>query len=487
MNSLPRRSGISGNWASSQKLLPALVSAILAMNVAQFASGQEIGYQGQLLESNVPFNGTAAVKFAIIKGGTIWSNDGTSVNGSAPLGSVNIVVTNGLFNAVLGSPPMIPITGSAASDMGGATLRIWVSTNGGGSFTQLSDQRLASTPSALGLRQVDPAITNTLARWDGLKLSGSSVRVDQDGKMSVGNTPVNPQAQLAVVASGGTFAAGNFRNDTRQVSVNGENQFAGLYAGVNSQVAPGVTDTGVRIGVNADALERLPSFAGTITDQRALSVTAGTLPGANGTVTNSYGVFLQQVARGGPVQQAFGIFQTSEITNTKNYFQNRVGVGTLNPSSPLTVAGVIESTSGGIRFPDGTIQTTAGVGGIQSVNGSTGPAVTIQGSGGITVSTTGNTITIGSTVSTATCIFGARTYSVGATCTLSTVCTNSNSCFRNPPVTGIQCTCTSSNGVGLECGAGFSRYSIQTCGPTGTWQPAVVSACLNSGPPSCGQ
>ncbi len=36
-----------------------------------------------------------------------------------------------------------------------------------------------------------------------------------------------------------------------------------------------------------------------------------------------------------------------------------VGIGTTDITSPLTVAGTIESTSGGIKFPDGTIQSTA--------------------------------------------------------------------------------------------------------------------------------
>ena len=36
-----------------------------------------------------------------------------------------------------------------------------------------------------------------------------------------------------------------------------------------------------------------------------------------------------------------------------------VGIGTSNPSSPLTVAGVIQSTAGGFKFPDNTVLTSA--------------------------------------------------------------------------------------------------------------------------------
>jgi hypothetical protein len=38
----------------------------------------------------------------------------------------------------------------------------------------------------------------------------------------------------------------------------------------------------------------------------------------------------------------------------------RLGIGTASPGQKLSVAGVIESTTGGIKFPDGTVQTTAG-------------------------------------------------------------------------------------------------------------------------------
>ena len=38
-----------------------------------------------------------------------------------------------------------------------------------------------------------------------------------------------------------------------------------------------------------------------------------------------------------------------------------VGIGNSSPGQKLTVAGTIESTSGGVKFPDGTTQTSAGI------------------------------------------------------------------------------------------------------------------------------
>ena len=52
-------------------------------------------------------------------------------------------------------------------------------------------------------------------------------------------------------------------------------------------------------------------------------------------------------------------------TDGKNLVINpnggNVGIGTTSPNSKLEVAGTIHSTSGGLKFPDGTIQTTAPV------------------------------------------------------------------------------------------------------------------------------
>lgn len=50
------------------------------------------------------------------------------------------------------------------------------------------------------------------------------------------------------------------------------------------------------------------------------------------------------------------ILGDSNVTEDKF---GKVGIGTTTPTSPLTVQGMIETTLGGYKFPDGTIQTTA--------------------------------------------------------------------------------------------------------------------------------
>src|SRR5215471_10414825 len=48
----------------------------------------------------------------------------------------------------------------------------------------------------------------------------------------------------------------------------------------------------------------------------------------------------------------------SVITQTKF---GQIGIGTMTPTSTLTVQGIIETTMGGVKFPDGSVQTTAGL------------------------------------------------------------------------------------------------------------------------------
>jgi hypothetical protein len=57
----------------------------------------------------------------------------------------------------------------------------------------------------------------------------------------------------------------------------------------------------------------------------------------------------------------WGLFNTGQ--NLYFTIEGKLGVGTPTPGSTITAAGMVESTAGGFKFPDGTIQITAGGGG----------------------------------------------------------------------------------------------------------------------------
>lgn len=62
---------------------------------------------------------------------------------------------------------------------------------------------------------------------------------------------------------------------------------------------------------------------------------------------------------------------TVSANNILSIMGGKVGIGTTSPSSSLEVSGIIHSSSGGFKFPDGTIQTSASSGGVGG-SGTTG-------------------------------------------------------------------------------------------------------------------
>lgn len=91
------------------------------------------------------------------------------------------------------------------------------------------------------------------------------------------------------------------------------------------------------------------------------------------------GVGARAIHQGSFVWNDASVINDSLVSTAENQFLIRaaggVGIGTNAPSSPLTVAGVIESIEGGFKFPDGTIQTTAA---------GTGSSWLLDGNSGIT-------------------------------------------------------------------------------------------------------
>jgi len=84
---------------------------------------------------------------------SLWSNNGSSVNGSEPTAAVRLAVTNGLYAVGLGDQRVLqmtePIPGAIFGSADNIHLRTWFSATPGGPFEQLSpDQRLLTSPFA---------------------------------------------------------------------------------------------------------------------------------------------------------------------------------------------------------------------------------------------------------------------------------------------------------------------------------------------------
>jgi hypothetical protein len=114
------------------------------------------------------------------------------------------------------------------------------------------------------------------------------------------------------------------------------NSFFGMHAGENNTTGDLNSFFGVRAGFSITTGSN-NTFIGNNADAASDNLVNATAIGADAVVEQSNSVVLGNNAN--------------------------VGIGTSAPGSKLTVAGIIESTSGGLKFPDGTTQTTAATGG----------------------------------------------------------------------------------------------------------------------------
>jgi YVTN family beta-propeller protein len=168
---------VNVQWTRKVGLIISIVAAaalvlLLFFNLAQaersaaldsVSAPTLVSFQGKVTANGSPYQGVGYFKFAIVNAAgdtSYWSNDNTSVAGSAPTAIVPLNVTNGLFTVLLGDTTQggmsAPLNASvfAAPDR---HLRVWFSTTGlTGSFEQLTpDYAIGAVPFALNAETLD--------------------------------------------------------------------------------------------------------------------------------------------------------------------------------------------------------------------------------------------------------------------------------------------------------------------------------------------
>jgi len=152
----------------------------------------------------------------------------------------------------------------------------------------------------------------------------------------------------------------HLRNDQR--GVGGSISFDSLAGGLASMTILNSGNVGIGTTTPSYRLESLQGSGGTlpginIVEQNTTNRRATLGFGLNSGATSGW---VMGQSFGNNTNKDFYLYDTSNsayrlLVSTSG----NVGIGTTTPGSPLTVAGVIYSSTGGFKFPDGTTQSTA--------------------------------------------------------------------------------------------------------------------------------
>lgn len=160
--------------------LPLTLVLLYGFLLKDMEAGQVPGilhFQGRIITNGAPFNGPGRFKFALVTTNstpiTLWSQDGSSVAGSEPIGAISLNLSRGLYSVGLGdlsvagmSQPIVPEIFSNNS----VWLRVWFDDEVHGSELLVPDERIGASAYALMASTVpDGSITSNHLAPDALR------------------------------------------------------------------------------------------------------------------------------------------------------------------------------------------------------------------------------------------------------------------------------------------------------------------------------
>jgi len=325
----------------SHKILFIILTVVLSAG-AIFGQTSAFTYQGRLTDGGTPANGNYDLQFALFD----------AASGSNQVGQTqtipNVPVSGGVFAVTLDF-------GANAFSGASRFLEISMRPSGAAAFTLLTPrQQITSTPYAVRSLNTATADTATNAQQLGgvaadqyVKTNDTRLTDQRDPKTGSANyiqNTANQQASSNFNISGngtaGGTLSGNTINAATQYNLGGQ-KVLGMFSptlmkfgGDNVNVVMGPTIAGnYKLEVNAP-------------DKNGLWLRTQT-PGGSALSIAGPGDF--------DIDTAQGVYGGRFIVKDSG----NVGIGAPNPISKLQVAGTVESTTGGFKFPDASVQTNA--------------------------------------------------------------------------------------------------------------------------------
>jgi hypothetical protein len=190
---------------------------------------------------------------------------------------------------------------------------------------------LLTAGSVYGQAVTGAGTANRLTKWTGTSTLGNSVLTEAAGRIGVGSTA--PVFNLEVRGTtSGLFGVFNTHAPS-----------SGGGAGIQALVTSVPTAGGQRLGFASFGLR-----SATASYNSAAILAFASQPWTLGSAAGSYLTFETTMSNTATRSERMRIAGNGNV-----------GIGIANPASKLSVAGVIQSTTGGVKFPDGTVQTTA--------------------------------------------------------------------------------------------------------------------------------